>query len=148
MVSIEEIKKIYKIFDSENISEIELRNDNAAIRMKIAKKVPEVKIVTPQAQPVNVNEQNQTPKQEEPSIYEVKSKWIGYFTRINPKTGENYVKLRDVVKEGDIIGHVSVLGVLQDVKVEKGGKIKEILVEEGLAVEYGQPLMRIETNSK
>ncbi|MEJ5284377.1 MAG: acetyl-CoA carboxylase biotin carboxyl carrier protein [Brevinematia bacterium] len=148
MVSIEEIKKIYKIFDSENISEVELRNDNTAIRMKIAKKAPEVKIATPQIQPVNVSEQNQTPKQTEPSIYEVKSKWIGYFTRINPKTGENYVKLRDVVKEGDIIGHVSVLGVLQDVKVEKGGKIKEILVEEGLAVEYGQPLMRIETNSK
>ncbi len=148
MVSIEEIKKIYKIFDSENISEVELRNDNTAIRMKIAKKAPEVKIATPQVQPVNVIEQNQTPKQTEPSIYEVKSKWIGYFTRINPKTGENYVKLRDVVKEGDIIGHVSVLGVLQDVKVEKGGKIKEILVEEGLAVEYGQPLMRIETNSK
>ncbi|MCX7821124.1 MAG: hypothetical protein N2258_05545 [Brevinematales bacterium] len=144
---IEEIKKVYKIFDSENITEVELRNNNTAIRMKIAKKIPEVKIINP-LPAVNQVEQKNTVKESEPSIYEVKSKWIGYFTRLNPKTGENYVKLRDVVKEGDIIGHVSVLGVLQDVKVEKGGKIKEILVEEGLAVEYGQPLMRIETNSK
>ncbi len=147
MSNIEEIKKLYEIFDSENISEIELRNNNKAIRMKISKKQHEPK----NTKPIQV-EQAPQPKVEqkevEPSIYEVKSKWIGFFTRINPKTGENYVKLRDVVKEGDIVGHVSVLGVLQEVKAEKSGKIKEILVEEGLAVEYGQPLMRIEINAK
>ncbi len=143
MASIDEIKKLYKVFENEEVGEIELRNKDKAIRIKLAKKeekkeVQRVQEVIPQIEP----------KPKEPPIYEVKSNWIGYFTRINPKTGENYVKLRDVVKKGDILGHVSVLGVLQDIKAEEGGKIKEILVEEGLAVEYGQPLMRIEITEK
>jgi acetyl-CoA carboxylase biotin carboxyl carrier protein len=69
---------------------------------------------------------------------------VGIFTRLNPKTKEAYVKLRDVVKKGDVIAHIRVLGHLQDVVVDEEGKIKEILVEEGQPVEYGQPLFRLE----
>jgi acetyl-CoA carboxylase biotin carboxyl carrier protein len=48
------------------------------------------------------------------------------------------------VKKGDIVGHVRVLGVLQDLRVENGGKLKEVLIEEGQPIEYGQPVMRFE----
>ncbi|MGC8764912.1 MAG: acetyl-CoA carboxylase biotin carboxyl carrier protein [Brevinematia bacterium] len=147
MLTIDEIKRLFKIFEGEDVGEIELRNKDRAIRMKLKRKEEKKKI----EKPVEIKKEPQPETEKkpvEPPIYEVKSNWIGYFTRINPKTGENYVKLRDVVKKSDILGHVSVLGVLQDIKAEKGGKIKEILVEEGLAVEYGQPLMRIEVSEK
>jgi biotin carboxyl carrier protein len=39
---------------------------------------------------------------------------------------------------------VRVLGVLQDVCAEVDGKVKEILIEEGQPIEYGQPLIRLE----
>lgn len=151
MVTVSEIKKLFSIFENTGIGEIEIKNKENVIRLKLGEK-SSIQVV-PSYKVEKVKKEKEVEKSEEvkpklPEIYEVRSKWIGYFTRINPKTGENYIKLRDVVKEGDIVGHVSVLGVLQDVKVEKSGKIKEILVEEGQAIEYGQPILRIEVDEK
>ena len=148
MITIEEIKKLCDIFESLGAGEIELRNGPKALRVKFGKKETkkQEKQIEEHCGKVEI------PKKELeiekitaiPEIYEVRSNFIGYFTRINPKTGEVHVKMGDKVKEGDILGYVSVLGVLQEIKTEKEGKIKEILVEEGQPIEYGQPVMRIE----
>jgi acetyl-CoA carboxylase biotin carboxyl carrier protein len=49
-----------------------------------------------------------------------------------------------VLKEGDVVGIVRAMHVDQEILADKGGKIVEILVEEGQPVEYGQPLIRLE----
>jgi|YelNatPaOPRAMG01_1025707.scaffolds.fasta_scaffold01093_15 acetyl-CoA carboxylase biotin carboxyl carrier protein len=148
MITIEEIKKVCDIFEPLGSCEVELRNGPKALKVKFGKK--ETKKQAQQKE--EYTRKVESPKKEieiekitaTPEIYEVRSNFIGYFTRINPKTGETHVKMGDKVKEGDILGYVSVLGVLQEIKTEKEGKIKEILVEEGQPIEYGQPVMRIE----
>ena len=140
MIDIRDIKKLQNIFSESDIEEIEIRHDRDAVRLTLgpAKKT--------------FQEQVRAPLPDEPAkeptdhCSELRSQWIGFFTRLNPKTGENYIKLRDVVKKGDIVGHVRVLGVMQDIKSEINGKVKEVLVEEGQPIEYGQPVMRFEEN--
>lgn len=48
------------------------------------------------------------------------------------------------VRSGDVIGHVDVLGVKQDIQAPADGVVGATLVEAGMAVEYGQELIRIE----
>ena len=48
------------------------------------------------------------------------------------------------VRAGDVLGHVDVLGVPQDVQAPADGIVGASLVEAGMAVEYGQELIRIE----
>ena len=48
------------------------------------------------------------------------------------------------VRSGDVIGHVDVLGVKQDIQAPADGVIGATLVEAGMAVEYGQELIRME----
>lgn len=48
------------------------------------------------------------------------------------------------VRAGDVLGHVDVLGVPQDVQAPADGIVGSTLVEAGMAVEYGQELIRIE----
>lgn len=48
------------------------------------------------------------------------------------------------VRSGDRIAVVDVLGVPTDVVSPVDGRVTEILVESGTAVEYGQPLVRLE----
>ena len=148
---VKDIKKLYQVFQNDDIDKIEIRNGEEKLALTIGgitgnkknktKAAPAVETVltAPTAAPTAAVSEK-TPS----DLYELKSKWIGFFIRLNPKTGENYVKLRDVVKKGDIVGHVRVLGVLQDLKAEQAGKLKEILVEEGQPIEYGQPVMRFE----
>ena len=48
------------------------------------------------------------------------------------------------VRTGDVLGTVDVLGMPQDVLAPVDGVVGSTLVENGLAVEYGQELIRIE----
>jgi biotin carboxyl carrier protein len=48
------------------------------------------------------------------------------------------------VRAGDSLGAVNVLGVPQDVLAPVDGIVGSTLVESGVAVEYGQELIRIE----
>lgn len=48
------------------------------------------------------------------------------------------------VRGGDVLGHVEVLGVPQEVIAPFDGVIGRLLVESGQVVEYGEQLMRIE----
>jgi biotin carboxyl carrier protein len=48
------------------------------------------------------------------------------------------------VRAGDVLGHVDVLGVPQDIQAPADGGVGATLVETGMAVEYGQELIRIE----
>jgi acetyl-CoA carboxylase biotin carboxyl carrier protein len=150
VVDVKEIKKIYQIFMHEGIDNIEIQNGEDRVSFSIGKiALSKKEVLANQQADVKLAEQQAVlDKAEETkiisNIYELKSNWIGFFTRLNPKTGESYLKLRDVVKKGDIVGHVRVLGVLQDLRVENGGKLKEVLIEEGQPIEYGQPVMRFE----
>jgi acetyl-CoA carboxylase biotin carboxyl carrier protein len=45
------------------------------------------------------------------------------------------------VREGDVLGHVDVLGVAEELLSPAAGIVGEMLVEAGTAVEYGQPLL-------
>lgn len=51
------------------------------------------------------------------------------------------------VRAGDVLGHVDVLGVPQDIQAPADGIVGATLVEAGMAVEYGQELIRIELTS-
>jgi biotin carboxyl carrier protein len=143
-MSIKDIKEIYKIFEDTDIGEVEIHNGDQKLRFCIGGKqsaAPAVSQTAPLSAPVS---QDDKPKVQDNKVIDVVSKWVGFFTRLNPKTGDYFLKLRDEVKKGDIIALVRVLGVLQEVKAEVDGKLKEILVEEGQPIEYGQPIMRIE----
>ena len=73
---------------------------------------------------------------------------VGFFSRFDKVAKKQYVKLRDVVKKGDIVGIIMVLDMHYEVIADKGGKIVNFLVEEAQPVEYGQPLIRLEKPSK
>lgn len=152
---VKDIKKLYQVFQNDDIDKIEIRNGEEKLSLTIGgtagnkknktKTAPTAEPVpTAAAAPAAAAPASSAPEKTPSDLYELRSKWIGFFIRLNPKTGENYIKLRDVVKKGDTVGHVRVLGVLQDLKAEQAGKLKEILVEEGQPIEYGQPVMRFE----
>jgi acetyl-CoA carboxylase biotin carboxyl carrier protein len=48
-----------------------------------------------------------------------------------------------VVKEGDTVCIIEAMKILNEIEADKSGTITQILVENGQAVEYGQPLFVI-----
>ena len=48
------------------------------------------------------------------------------------------------VDKGDALGHVEMLGVRHDVRAPRSGSVRNLVIEAGEAVEYGQLLIELE----
>jgi acetyl-CoA carboxylase biotin carboxyl carrier protein len=83
------------------------------------------------------------PAAEEPKGTLVKSPMVGTFYRSPSPGAKPFVELGQTVKAGDTLCIIEAMKLLNEIEAEVGGEVKEILVENGQAVEYGQPLFVI-----
>ena len=66
-----------------------------------------------------------------------------FYTAPSPKDTA-YVQEGDVIQPGDRVGIVEAMKMMNEIESEIGGRVVKILVKNGQAVEYGQPLMIVE----
>ena len=69
----------------------------------------------------------------------VKSPLVGTFYAAPAEDAEPFVKVGDSVKEGQVLAIVEAMKLMNEIESDFTGTVKEILVENGQAVEYGQP---------
>lgn len=73
----------------------------------------------------------------------VKSPLVGTFYAAPAEDAEPYVKVGDSVKEGQVLAIVEAMKLMNEIESDFTGTVKEILVENGQGVEFGQPLFVI-----
>ncbi|CAJ94246.1 acetyl-CoA carboxylase biotin carboxyl carrier protein [Cupriavidus necator] len=78
-----------------------------------------------------------------PAGHVVTSPMVGTFYRAPSPGAAPFVNVGDSVKEGQTVCIIEAMKLLNEIECDKAGVIKEILVENGQAVEYGQPLFVI-----
>jgi acetyl-CoA carboxylase biotin carboxyl carrier protein len=74
----------------------------------------------------------------------VKSPMVGTFYRSPSPDADPFIEMGQIVKPGDTLCIIEAMKLLNEVEAEVGGTVKQILVENGQPVEYGQPLFIIE----
>jgi len=70
----------------------------------------------------------------------VKAPMVGTFYRSPNPGAAPFVEVGQTVKEGDALCIIEAMKLLNEIEADKSGVIKEVLVENGEPVEYGQPL--------
>jgi acetyl-CoA carboxylase biotin carboxyl carrier protein len=78
------------------------------------------------------------------SGHTVKSPMVGTFYRSSSPGAKAFVEVGDSIKEGETICIIEAMKILNEIEADKSGTVTKILCENGLAVEYGQPLFIIE----
>ena len=73
----------------------------------------------------------------------VKSPMVGTFYRSSSPGGTPFIDIGSTVKEGDTLCIIEAMKLLNEIDADISGTIKEILVENGQPVEFGQPLFVI-----
>jgi acetyl-CoA carboxylase biotin carboxyl carrier protein len=73
----------------------------------------------------------------------VKSPMVGTFYRSSTPGGTPFIEVGSSVKEGDTLCIIEAMKLLNEIDADISGTIKEILVENGQPVEFGQPLFVI-----
>lgn len=80
---------------------------------------------------------------EAPAGHVVKSPMVGTFYRSSAPGAAPFVDVGASVKEGDTLCIIEAMKLLNEIDADASGTIKQILVENGQPVEFGQPLFII-----
>jgi acetyl-CoA carboxylase biotin carboxyl carrier protein len=73
----------------------------------------------------------------------VTSPFVGSFYRKPNPDSAAYVQLNDKVNKGQVLCIVEAMKLMNEIEADLAGTVIAILVEDGSAVEYGQPLFKI-----
>lgn len=68
---------------------------------------------------------------------------VGTFYSAPSPDAEDFVKVGDTVKKGQVLGIVEAMKLMNEIESDYDGVVEAILVKDGETVEYGQPLFRI-----
>ncbi len=155
-MDLRKLKTLIDLVSESNVSELEITEAEGKVRIvksapvAVAAAAPVVTVAAPAAQmSAQPSSQAAAPVAAVPAAPEikghvVKSPMVGTFYRASSPGGKPFVEIGQQVKAGDAICIVEAMKILNEIEADNAGTITQILVENGEAVEYGQPLFVIE----
>ncbi len=136
------IKKLIEIMKKNELTEVILEDSDSSIVIKGNGSSP---IVKPKAEAL-VQKTSVKEKSEEKNLIPIISKMIGvYYSKPSPKEND-FVKVGDVIKEGQVVCIIETIKLMNKITSEVSGRVAQICIEDGKPVEYGQVIMYIERN--
>ena len=82
-------------------------------------------------------------QEKSPNIITIDSPMVGIIYLTPKPSSPPFVKKGQKVKKGDTICLIEAMKTFNEIKSDKDGLIKDIVVKNGEAVEFGQPLFEI-----
>lgn len=145
-MDLRKIKKLIEMLQESDLNEIEVKEGEESVRINRKKEV-HVSSMPQVAMNTSVQEQqiSQPTAQEIPSdLISVKSPMVGTFYR-SPAPGKPpFIEIGQKIRVGDVVCIVEAMKMMNQVKSDVEGIIKEIHIEDGQAVEFDQILISIE----
>ncbi len=80
------------------------------------------------------------------SIMDVDSPMVGTFYRSPAPDAPPYVEVGDRIRKGQTLCILEAMKLMNELEAEVGGTVREICVDNGDPVEYGQTIFRIESD--
>ena len=151
------IKQVIDLMKRSELSEFEFEEDGFKLRLSresINSAAPIIQSIAP-INPVAANSATPvtpvTPalassaekeKTEDPNIETIKSPMVGTFYRAPSPDSANFADLGKKVDVDSIVCIVEAMKVMNEIQAEVKGTITEVLVDDGDAIEFGQPLFK------
>ena len=162
-MKIDEIKTIVKLMSDNDLTEFKIESEEMTLCLRRAARQQNapapvfVPAAVPAAAPTAIPVPAALPVQEpvkaasaetaraalDPAKV-IESPTVGTFYRSSSPGAEPFVKVGSRVEADTTVAVVEAMKVMNEIKAEKSGVIKEILLENGQPVEYGQPLFVLE----
>ena len=151
-MDLRKLKTLIDLVSESNVSELEITEAEGTVR--IVKAVNNPVVMAPVSAPVAMVAASAPaaaapvapPAPEAPPEvlgHVAKSPMVGTFYRASSPGAKSFVEVGSVVKEGDAICIIEAMKILNEIEADASGTITQILVENGQAVEFGQPMFVI-----
>ncbi len=139
------IEKVIDIMKDNELTEVTLEDDERSLYIRTSGFTPVVEIS--EKEDVIQNEllpEIEKTEEEKKKVIPIVSNMIGlYFSKPSP-IAQPFVQVGDRVKAGQQICIIETIKLMNKITADVSGTVKEICIEDGKPVEYGQTIMYIE----
>ncbi len=150
-MDLRKLKTLIDLVAESDIAELEVTEGESKVRIVKSSTAPQNQVVMMQPQaapqhlaaPVTATVAATIAAPVEPQGHIVKSPMVGSFYRSSAPGSPPFVEVGSAVKEGDTLCIIEAMKLLNEIDADATGIIKQILVENGQPVEFGQPLFVI-----
>ncbi len=153
-MDLRKLKTLIDLVSESNVSELEITEAEGKVRIvksapvsaaTVIAAAPQLAVAAPATAPVVAAVTAvAAPEAEAVKGHVVKSPMVGTFYRAASPGAKAFADVGSQVKEGEPICIVEAMKIMNEIEADKSGTVTQILVENGQAVEYGQPLFVIE----
>jgi acetyl-CoA carboxylase biotin carboxyl carrier protein len=155
-----ELKELIEFLREQDIAEFELERGDVKVRIKRA--LPSAPVETrfvavppvgPAVTELVATSQAPPPAKEPPAqaaeegLHQVRSPIVGTFYESPSPGAPPFVKMGDVVEEGQVLCIVEAMKLMNEIESDVAGEIVKKLVNNGQPIEYGQELFLIRPKS-
>jgi len=148
-MDIRKVKKLIELLEESGIAEIEIKEGEESVRisrMPTGSAVPQY-IAAPAPAPAVAAPAAAAPaaparRKDDENI--VPAPMVGTFYAAASPTAKPFVAIGDEVKEGQVLCIIEAMKMMNQIESDRSGRVTAIMVKNGEAVEFGQPLFVIE----
>ena len=151
-MDIRKVKKLMELLEESGMAEIEIKEGEESVKISRYGASPAPSLLPAQSlvpqQPVStpapvatspvVTAENQTSDQS------IVSPMVGTFYSATSPTAKPFVTIGQKINQGDTVGIIEAMKIMNQIEADQSGTVTEILIKDGEAVEFGQPLIVIE----
>ena len=145
------IKQVVELMKRSELSEFELEEEGFKLRLtRKGSEAPQViQAVAPVAAPATQPQASAAPAAiesapaEDPNLSTITSPMVGTFYAAASPDSPSFVKVGQKTDADTVVCIIEAMKVMNEIQAELSGTIVECLVENGQAVEYGQPLFKV-----
>ncbi|HXC59495.1 MAG TPA: acetyl-CoA carboxylase biotin carboxyl carrier protein [Steroidobacteraceae bacterium] len=152
-MDIRKVKKLIELLEESGIAEIEIKEGEEAVRisrMPTGNMVPQyIAAPAPVAAPAAAAPATTAPpgtvharRKDDENI--IPAPMVGTYYAASSPTTKPFVQVGDEVKEGQVLCIIEAMKMMNQIESDRAGRITAIMVKNGEAVEFGQPLFVIE----
>lgn len=141
-LSIIEIRQLLKLMDSSDLEELVIEQGQEGLKLTLRKPTPVVAAyLDDDGEGYDGAELGAGEAQAIQKDIEIVAPLVGIFRSSMKPGGKPLVAVGDIVREGQVVAAIESLNVHNDVEATTSGRVREITMQDGQAVEYGQPLI-------
>jgi acetyl-CoA carboxylase biotin carboxyl carrier protein len=156
MMDIRKVKKLIEMLEESSLAEIEIREGEESIRISrtssfghtVVTPTPMTTVPTAISPTATILPTNGRPEAgtetATPSGHIISSPMVGTFYRASTPGAGAFVEVGSQVNVGDTLCIIEAMKMLNEIESDKAGIVRAVLKENGLPVEFGEPLFVIE----
>ena len=148
-MDLKQIEELIEILKDTDVSELKIEEDDIEIDIKrgfnnnVGTGQPLVNTKVSNESEVK-NKKSEKNEEENKDREEIVAPMVGTFYRSPSPEADPFVEIGDTVENGDVVCILEAMKLMNEIEAETKCKIIDVLVEDGEAIEYGQPLFEIE----